>query len=83
MKGFFSKHKGNNFADNRTYIEGELAIKPYYYFRNGHLHVRYNVDRAIELSEAEFPKCIFIGSNAFYGCSNLTNINISSCSEIL
>lgn len=56
MKGFFSKHKGNNFADNRTYIEGELAIKPYYYFRNGHLHVRYNVDRAIELSEAEALK---------------------------
>ena len=56
MERFFIKHKGNNFADNRTYIEGELAIKPYYYFRNGYLHVRYNVDRAIELSEAEALK---------------------------
>lgn len=56
MKGFFSKHKGNNFADNRTYIEGELAIKPYYYFRNRYLHIRYNVDRAIELSETESAK---------------------------
>lgn len=56
MKGFFNKNKSNNFADNRTYIEGELAIKPYYYFRNRHLHIRYNVDRAIELSEDEALK---------------------------
>lgn len=53
MKGFFSKHKNNDFVDNRIYVEGELAIKPYYYFRNRYLHIRYNVDRAIELSETE------------------------------
>ena len=55
MKGFF-KHKNNNFVDNRVYVQGELAIKPYYYFRNRYLHIRYNVDRAIELSEIEAAK---------------------------
>lgn len=40
-------------VDLRTYINGETAIKPYYYFRNGLLHVRYNVDRCVELSSAE------------------------------
>lgn len=37
----------------RTYINGETAIKPYYYVRNGLLHVRYTVDRCLELSENE------------------------------
>ena len=39
--------------DKRTYINGETAIKPYYYLRNGKLHVRYTVDRCIELSHNE------------------------------
>lgn len=43
-------------VDLRTYINGETAIKPYYYFRNGMLHVRYNVDRCIELSPSESAK---------------------------
>lgn len=43
-------------VDLRTYINGETAIKPYYYFRNGLLHVRYNVDRCVELSSAEQTK---------------------------
>lgn len=34
-------------------IDGETAIKPYHYIRNGLLHVRYTVDRCIELSESE------------------------------
>ena len=34
-------------------INGETAIKPYYYMRNGLLHIRYIVDRAVELSESE------------------------------
>ena len=42
--------------DLRTYINGETAIKPYYYFRNGLLHVRYNVDRCIELTPSEVAK---------------------------
>ena len=36
-----------------TYINNELAIKPYYYYRNGLLHVRYTVDRCIHLSASE------------------------------
>lgn len=42
--------------DLRTYINGDIAIKPYYYFRNGLLHVRYTVDRCIELSPDEVSR---------------------------
>lgn len=42
-----------NSAYERTEIEGETAIKPFYYLKNGLLHVRYGVDRCIELSENE------------------------------
>lgn len=52
MKGFFKQNKSNS----QVYVEGELAIKPYYYFRNGYLHIRYNVDRVIKLSETEAAK---------------------------
>lgn len=31
---------------------------------------------------ANFPKCITIGSNAFYNCNELTSINFSLCSII-
>lgn len=36
-------------------VEGgeEIAMKPYYYYRNGLLHIRYNVDRCVELSDTE------------------------------
>ena len=36
-------------------VEGgeEIAMKPYYYYRNGLLHIRYSVDRCVELSPAE------------------------------
>ena len=37
----------------RTYIDGETAIKPYYYLRNGALHVRFTSDRCIQLSKDE------------------------------
>jgi len=44
-------------VDLRTHVrfgeEDEIAMKPYYYYRNGLLHIRYNVDRCVELSEAE------------------------------
>lgn len=40
-------------VDLRTYVEGDIAIKPYYYLRNGLLHVRYTVDRCVELSRDE------------------------------
>ena len=42
--------------DLREHINGETAIKPYWYYRNGLLHVRYNVDRCIELTTAEVTK---------------------------
>lgn len=38
---------------DRTVVNGETAIKPYYYMRNGLLHVRFTVDRCIELSKTE------------------------------
>ena len=37
-------------------INSENAIKPYFYIRNGLLHVRYTVDRAVELSVTEEKK---------------------------
>ena len=37
-------------------INGETAIKPYYYLRNGLLHARYTVDRCIELSLSEIER---------------------------
>lgn len=42
--------------DLRTYVNGETAIKPYYYYRNGLLHIRYSVDRCVELSDTEKTK---------------------------
>jgi len=49
-------YKENPLIDMRTRINGETAIKPYYYFRCGVLHARYNVDRAIELSPTEVAR---------------------------
>ena len=37
-------------------INSETAIRPYWYLRNGLLHVRYNVDRCIQLSPNEVQK---------------------------
>lgn len=42
--------------EQRTVINGETAIKPYYYLRNGLLHIRYTVDRCVELSKEESTK---------------------------
>lgn len=49
---FNKKYKGIGMKD-RSIINGDTAIKPYYYMRNGLLHVRYNVDRCVELSKDE------------------------------
>ena len=46
----------NSILDLRTHICGETAIKPYYYMRNGLLHVRYTVDRCVELTPSEVTK---------------------------
>ena len=54
---FGKKTKKEMYRENpfeqKTYINGETAIKPYYYLRNGLLHVRYTVDRCMELSSVE------------------------------
>lgn len=42
--------------DMQTHINGETAIKPYYYLRNNKLHVRYTVDRCVDLSSTEAVK---------------------------
>lgn len=41
------------YVEERSIINGEVAIKPYYYMRNGLLHTRYTVDRCVELSKDE------------------------------
>lgn len=46
----------NPLLDMRTHINGETAIKPYYYLRCGVLHARYTVDRATELTSTEVAK---------------------------
>lgn len=59
---FFKRERKENYRGGYngdeyiTVINGETAIKPYYYLRNGLLHVRYNVDRCIELSQQEVDK---------------------------
>ena len=47
--------KKNLFALN-TCINGETAVKPYYYLSNNKLHVRYTVDRCVALSKTEVAK---------------------------
>lgn len=39
--------------EDRCIVNGDTAIKPYYYMRNGLLHVRFTVDRCVELSKTE------------------------------
>ena len=41
------------YCNTKTTVNGETAIKPYYYLRNGLLHIRYTVDRCVELSKSE------------------------------
>lgn len=36
-----------------VYVEGVKVSKPYFYVRNGLLHVKGNFDKCIELSQAE------------------------------
>lgn len=50
------EYNANPLVNKRTYVCGETAIKPYGYLRNGLLHVRYTVDRCIELSPSEVAK---------------------------
>lgn len=45
--------KDYNIPNSKVIVDGETAIKPYYYFRRKHIHIRYTVDRCIELSDSE------------------------------
>ena len=45
--------------------EEEIAMKPYYYYRNGFLHIRYTVDRCVELSESEKARLKVAMSTSF------------------
>ena len=49
-------YESNPLVDMRFHTNGETAIKPYAYLRNGLLHVRYTVDRCMELSPTEVAK---------------------------
>lgn len=40
----------------RTVIDSRVALKPYYYLRNGLLHARYTVDDCVELSNSEVAR---------------------------
>lgn len=56
----FFRKKRDEVTDNtkesvsgQVVIDGETAIKPYYYLRNGLLHARFTVDRCVRLTEDE------------------------------
>ena len=49
----FTKKRNEIGMEDRCIINGDIAIKPYYYLRNGLLHVRHTVDRAVDLSKEE------------------------------
>lgn len=38
---------------NRTVINGRVAIKPYYYYRDGLLHCRYAIDDCMKVTANE------------------------------
>ena len=49
----YTKKRNEIGMEDRCIINGDIAIKPYYYLRNGLLHVRHTVDRAVGLSKDE------------------------------
>ena len=38
---------------NRVIVDGNVAIKPYFYVRGKHLHVKFSCDKCIELTDNE------------------------------
>ena len=49
----YTKRRNEIGMEDRCIINGDIAVKPYYYLRNGLLHVRHTVDRAVDLSQDE------------------------------
>lgn len=43
----------NKNEQERVVINGRVAIKPYYYYRDGLLHCRYTIDDCVIVTEAE------------------------------
>ena len=41
---------------NRVIVDGNVAIKPYFYIRNKHLHVRFTSDKCVPLTDTELEK---------------------------
>ena len=40
----------------RVTVDGNVAIKPYFYLRNKNLHVRFTEDKCVELTDAEMER---------------------------
>lgn len=49
----YTRRRNETGMEDRCVINGDIAVKPYYYMRNGLLHVRHTVDRAVNLSKDE------------------------------
>ena len=49
----YTKRRNEIGMEDCCIINGDIAVKPYYYLRNGLLHVRHTVDRAVDLSKDE------------------------------
>ena len=49
----YTKRRNEIGMEDRCIINGDIAVKPYYYLRNRLLHVRHTVDRAVDLSKDE------------------------------
>ena len=52
----YTKKRNEIGMEDRCIINGDIAVKPYYYMRNGLLHVRHTVDRAVNLSKDEVTR---------------------------
>ena len=52
----YTKRRNEIGMEDRCIINGDIAVKPYYYLRNGLLHVRHTVDRAVDLSQDEVTR---------------------------
>lgn len=57
-----------------VYIEGIKVSKPYFYLRNGLLHVKGNFDKCIELSPSEAERLKDKLSSASYGAEEKQDI---------
>ena len=57
-----------------VYIDGVKVSKPYFYLRNGLLHVKGNFDKCIELSPAEVKRLKDMLLSASYGSEEKQDI---------